>query len=604
MNYWEKINSPSDLKKLSKGELLDYAAAVRQHIIDASLCCGGHLASNLGTVELTIALHYVFDFPTDKLVFDVGHQCYTHKIITGRKKAFENGSLRKNGGISGFPTPAESEYDCFISGHSSNSLSLAAGMAKARQLKGENYNIVALIGDGAFTGGMVYEGLNDIGAAGLPMIIVLNDNKMSIAANVGAVSKYFSSLRLSKRYLRLKANVKKGMSALPLFGEELVEGTSKLKEGVKAVLIGSKMFESLGIKYYGPYDGHNIADMIDIFHAAKCKKKPLIIHLMTNKGRGFARAEHDPEKFHGVSPATGAVACDFGETAGTTLVEMAAADERVTAITAAMPAGTGMYIFAEKYPNRYFDVGIAEQHAVSMAAGMAEEGLKPYFAVYSTFLQRAFDQVLHDVCIRGQNVKFLIDRAGVVGADGVTHQGVFDLSYLTMLPNMTVMTPSCRRELREMMLWSLDFEGPLAIRYPKSCAEEFASALPIEWGKWEWLQKSPGNIFLIAAGSRMVALARRQKEVNVINARFVKPVDEDLLTFIDKKDNVIISLEDNALLGGFNQLISRQLNYARFYALGHPDEFIFNLDANEAMANSGLGDAALKALIDKFKRTP
>ncbi len=597
MSFWEKINGPVDLKKLSIKELSEYSDELRRHIIDTSVSCGGHLASNLGVIELTVALHYVFDCPSDKIVWDVGHQCYAHKIITGRRRFFDENTLRKNGGISGFPSPAESNCDCFVSGHSSTSLSVVSGLIKARKIKNESHNIIAVIGDGAFTGGMVYEALNDIGASGEPAIIILNDNDMSISHNVGAINKYFNSLRLSKRYLRLKSDLKKGVSSVPFFGEELHKGLLKVKDGVKSVLIKEKMFEQFGLKYYGPYDGHSIEDLIDIFNAAKNKSTPIILHLITQKGHGYNEAEHNPEKYHGISPPGNKKTLEFSTVVGDTLKEMAMKDGRVIALTAAMASGTGLERFASAFPDRYFDVGIAEQNAVTLSAAMAKEGLKPYFAVYSTFLQRGFDQVIHDVCIQKLPVTFLLDRSGVVGADGVTHQGIFDLSYLSLIPNMTIIAPKDTDELRQVMLWSTSFSSPLAIRYPKSCKQTFTEA-EISLGKWQVLKSLKSNVYILAAGSRAVEIAMETEGATVINSLFIKPLDVQLLAKLDREDNVLITVEDNVLNGGFGSLVYLAVNRCKVIRLGHNDEFIFNLSIHDSLKNSGLTTENLQKIID------
>lgn len=597
MGFWEQINSPYDLKKLSVKELEIYAQELRRHIIDTSVTCGGHLASNLGAIELTIALHYVFDCPQDKLIFDVGHQCYAHKIITGRREFFDKNLLRKNGGITGFPSPQESEYDSFIAGHSSTSLSVLSGFIKARKLKNENYNVIAVIGDGAFTGGMVYEALNDIGASGEPAIVILNDNDMSISRNVGAVSKYLSSLRLNKRYLKLKSDLEKGLSAIPFFGEEIRNGVHVLKDGLKSVIIERKIFEQFGFKYYGPYDGHNIADLIEIFSAAKEKTSPLVIHLITQKGRGLSEAEHNPEKYHGISPENHKKTYSFSATMGETLVSMANENKKIVAVTAAMASGTGLEAFANAHPERYFDVGIAEQNAVTMCAAMAKEGFKPYFAVYSTFLQRGFDQLLNDVAILDLPVTLLIDRAGVVGSDGVTHQGTFDLSYLTLIPNMTVVAPKDTEELKKIMLWSNDFYSPLAIRYPKDC-ENIYDESEIAYGKWQKLKSGSDKIFVLAAGSRAVNCAMQTQKATVMNCLFVKPLDVEFLKALDDRSVTVITLEDNVLHGGFGSSVKEKLNHAEVISFGYKDRFVTNLSIDGALDDAGLNSGKLQELID------
>jgi len=597
MSYWKNINSPSDLKKLSIKELEKYADELREHIISTSISCGGHLASNLGVIELTIALHYVFDCPIDKIVWDVGHQAYVHKIITGRRQFFDDNLLRKNGGITGFPAPNESNCDSFIAGHSSTSLSVVSGFIKARKLQNKNHNIIAVIGDGSFTGGMVYEALNDIGASGQPAIIILNDNDMSISHNVGAVNKYFNSLRLSKNYMRFKSDVKKGLSGIPIFGDEILSGAQKLKDGLKSIVIKEKMFEQFGFKYYGPYDGHNIEDLVTLFELAKTKNKPVILHLITQKGHGYNEAENNPEKYHGISAPCGKKSYEFSVTMGDTLCELAKIDERVIGVTAAMASGTGMERFEKHFPERYIDVGIAEQNAVTMCAAMAKEGLKPYLAIYSTFLQRGFDQIIHDVCIQNLPVTFLIDRAGVVGADGVTHQGVFDLSYLSLIPNMTIVSPKDVNELKQFMHWSLDYNAPLAIRYPKSCSTLYES-YKIEFAKWQLLKEEKSNIYLLVTGCRAVDEAMKTTNANVVNCMFIKPLDKEFLSSIDNKNNVIITIEDNILHGGFGWAVSNAISNCRVINIGHKDEFIFDLDISSSLVKSNFNQKNIKQIIN------
>lgn len=596
MAYWEKVNSISDLKALSMKELEVYAEEVREHIIDVVQKNGGHLASNLGSVELTLALHYVFDVPHDKIVWDVGHQSYTHKIVTGRRDKFSD--LRKSGGISGFPKPSESECDSFIGGHSSTSLSAALGLARARDLRGENFNVVSVIGDGAMTGGMAYEAINDIGESQEKMIIVLNDNKMSISPNVGAFSNYLARLRLSKPYAKFKHNLKRGVSALPFFGDKLVGMFERTRDNLKSIILSNKLFENFGIKYYGPFDGHNVKNIIDIFNQVKDENRPVLIHLVTNKGNGYDVAETDAERFHGLSPKSENKSFCFAEVVGDKLCELAQKDSRVVAVTAAMKSGTGLEKFFEQFPERSFDVAIAEQHAVTMAAGMAKGGLKPYFAVYSSFLQRGFDQIIHDVCLDNLPVTFLIDRAGVVGADGITHQGIMDLSYLGMIPNMTVLTPKDGDELNEMLEFSLTFNAPLAIRYPKSFTMQYDKVSVAPVTDWETVRKCDSKKYILAVGNRMLDIASRIDNVNIVNARCVKPLDLKWLSKVES-GSTILTMEDNVLAGGFGACVAKYFSEKKdikVVTLGY-DGFVDNMDIQSSLNEAGFCESNIKKLL-------
>lgn len=597
MPYWEKINSTADLEALSVKELNCYADEVRAHIVKTVQKNGGHLASNLGTVELTLALHYVFNTPYDKIVWDVGHQAYTHKIVTGRRDEFER--LRENGGISGFPKPSENENDCFISGHSSTSLSVALGLARARNLIHENYNVISVIGDGAMTGGMSYEAINDIGESNEKLIIILNDNKMSISPNVGAFSNYLARLRLSKPYAKFKHSLKRGVSALPFFGDKLVGAFERTRDNLKSIILSNKLFENFGIKYYGPFDGHNIANLIALLKQVKKENRPILVHLVTNKGKGYSDAQIDPQKFHGLNPFAAIAHHAFADVFSEKICQMAEKDDRVVTVTAAMENGTGLDKFFQRFPNRAFDVAIAEQHAVTMAAGMAKGGLKPYFAVYSTFLQRGFDQIIHDVCIDNLPVTFIIDRAGAVGADGVTHQGIFDLSYLSLIPNMTICAPKDGRELTDMLEFSLSYNGPLAIRYPKSHVGIYSEHTPIEIGKWEVVKTAGNSKYVLAVGSRMLDLVTAL-DLNIINARFVKPLDDEYLESINKSGNVILTMEDNVISGGFGTAVLSKLNEqglkAKLITLGY-DGFVDDMNIESSLNGAGLTTENVKKLL-------
>ena len=602
--YLEKVNSPSDLKKLTLAELEKYAEEVREYIVRVVEKRGGHLASNLGAVELTIAMHYVFDCPKDKFIFDVGHQSYTHKIITGRRDAFV--TLRAEGGLGGFENMKESEYDAFTTGHSSTSLSVGLGMARARDLSGDNYNVVSVIGDGAFTGGMTYEALNDIGASGTRMIIILNDNEMSITRNVGAISSYFGKLRLSRRYKVLKTKFKRGINGVPLIGGVLVRATERIKNAVKKQVMTVRMFEQLGIKYYGAFDGHNIGELVYILNQAKSYNVPVLLHVITRKGSGMYEAEHDPVKYHGVTGEKENI-LKFSDIVSDRLVELGKRDEKVVCVSAAMLPSTGLESFRECFPERCFDVGIAEQHAVAMCAGLAASGYKPYFAVYSTFLQRGLDQLLHDVGINSLPVRFLIDRAGAAGSDGVTHQGLFDLSYLTTIPGFCVMAPRCGKDLAKMIDWSAGVKVPLAIRYPKGYAQSSDDdPEDIVYGKWEVLSHSDNGVYIIAVGPNMIELARGT-DCTLVSARFVKPLDTEFLHSVCGKGNMIITLEENVVRGGFGESVLDELNRmgaeCETVTLGFEDRFCDNRSATAAFDANGLTAARLNRIVSAFTRS-
>jgi 1-deoxy-D-xylulose-5-phosphate synthase len=590
-NMLNIYKEPKDLVKMSISELEELSSDIRAFLIDKVSKTGGHLASNLGVVELTISLYNVFNFEQDKLIWDVGHQAYVHKILTGRKDKFD--TLRKYEGISGFPKKEESPYDMFETGHSSTSVSAALGMARARDLKGEDYNVVAVIGDGALTGGMALEALNDAGYRKTKIIIVLNDNQMSIAKNVGGLSTYLSKLRIDPNYNKLKNEFNSTMEK-SYIGKTVVNSINKLKDSIKQIIVPGMLFEDMGIKYLGPIDGHNIKEMSKVLSMAKNIDGPVIIHSVTQKGKGYDFAEKNPNKFHGVGPFN----CDSGEVCFTTgetyssafgeeIVKLGESDSRIIAITAAMTDGTGLTKFAQKFSERFFDVGIAEQHAVTLAAGMASRGLKPVFAVYSTFLQRAYDQILHDVCIQKLPVIFAIDRAGIVGEDGETHQGVFDLSYLSHMPNMTIMAPKSVDELREMLRWAAKQNYPIAIRYPRGgdlSGSNLAALRDFTKGKWELLCEE-GNTVIIGTG-RMVShavLAREKLKsmgvgVSIVNACFVKPIDTELIEYLVEKDYNIVTLEDNVLQGGLGSMVLQQVNAlnkkVKVQNLGFSDDFI------------------------------
>jgi len=571
----DSISSPDDLKSLRREQLPHLADEVRRRLIETVSKTGGHLAANLGAVELTLALHYVFDSPRDRIIWDVGHQCYTHKLLTGRREAFD--TLRQWGGLSGFPSHRESEHDAFDTGHGSTSISAALGAATARDLCGGDESVIAVIGDGAMTGGMAFEAMNHAGHLKRNLIVVLNDNAMSIAPNVGALAGYLGRLRLDPHYRRAKENFEHLLSRLPL-GLALLEGVDRFKAGLKQLLVPGMLFEELGFTYLGPIDGHNIGQLIDIFQQAREQKGPILIHVVTCKGRGYPPAENDAGRFHGTPAfdiATGEPIADLGgrsHTAvfGDTLVRLAEADPRIVAVTAAMRDGSGLTPFSERFPDRFFDVGMAEQHAVTFAAGLATRGLRPVVAVYSTFLQRAYDQVLHDVCLPRLPVTLAVDRAGIVGDDGPTHQGKFDLSYLRHIPNL----------------------GP-GLNPPESLPEAILR------GQGELLREGD-DVALIAIGSMvwpsLVAadsLERRGIQAAVINARFVRPLDERLLLQVGGAVRRVVTVEENALAGGFGAAVlelyhARSLDDVKVSCLGLPDAFIEQGLRGELLARLGL----------------
>ncbi len=577
---------------MSVAELNDYATFLREKIINITKKNGGHLASNLGAVELTIALHYVFDMPFDKVVWDVGHQTYAHKLITGRSELMEN--LRTDSGASGFPSNKESEYDPFITGHSGTSLSMALGLARARSLNGTNEKIVAVVGDGAFTSGEIYEALNDLGDRPTPMIIVLNDNKMSISPNVGAMSKYFNKLRVNKDFVGLKSDFKTDLNGLPFVGKPLVKALTGVKNKIKQGIVGNKFFEHFGLKYYGPYDGHIISDIISALELAKASDKPVIIHLLTEKGHGFKDAELHPDAYHGISPDGERSEKSMSEVAGSTLCELGAS-ENIAVITAAMTDGLKFNEFAKRFPNRFFDVAIAEQHAVSFCAGLAKGGVRPFFGVYSTFLQRGFDQVLHDVCLNDLPVTFLIDRAGAVGADGITHQGIFDLSYLSLIPNLIIASPKDGAELKELIKFSLKVNHPMAIRYAKSYDSEFLAHDEVKLGKWEVFTCGDFPVTVLAVG-RTNEIAVKIKNANIVNARFIKPLDFELL---DTLHGTVITLEDNILHGGFGEAVKNYLyGKCKVITVGHKNEFCDIRNIKKTFIDSGLTCENIQKMVN------
>lgn len=563
----EKIKKENDIKELSEEELKILASEIREFLIEKISVTGGHLASNLGVVELTMALHLSLDLPRDKIIWDVGHQSYTHKLLTGRRDGFDE--LRKYGGMSGFPKRKESDCDCFDTGHSSTSISAGLGYASARELTGEDYTVVSVIGDGALTGGMAFEALNNAARLKSNFIIVLNDNKMSISENVGGISSYLSGFRTADAYLDLKVGVLNSLNRIPVYGDKVVDKIRRTKSGIKQLLIPGMLFEEMGIIYLGPIDGSDIKGITKLLREASKIEGPVMIHVMTHKGAGYLPAERHPARFHGTEPfdiETGLpkkqrVKANYTDIFSTVMRKMGDRDEKVVAITAAMADGTGLKRFRNMFPERFFDVGIAEEHAVTFAAGLAAAGLKPVFAVYSSFLQRAYDQMLHDVCIQNLPVVFAIDRAGLVGSDGETHQGIFDLSYLSSIPNMTIMAPKNKWELSDMVKYAVGFDAPIAVRYPRGEAYDGLKEYrqPIAYGKSEWIYKE-SDIALFAIGSMVKTAEEVRNELkdngyscSLINARFAKPLDEEVLREIVKRHSVIVTMEENVINGGVGE---------------------------------------------------
>ncbi len=585
------IKEENDIKKIPENDWPVLAEEIRKFLIEKISVTGGHLGSNLGAIELTMALHLSLSLPEDKIVWDVGHQSYTHKLLTGRRDGFD--TLRKYGGMAGFPKRRESDCDCFNTGHSSTSISAGLGLVKARDLRGEDHTVVSVIGDGSLTGGMAYEALNNASKLETNFIIVLNDNNMSISENVGGVNRYLNSIRTADGYLDLKESIFQKVMNMPK-GENIVKSIRRAKSSFKSLVIPGMFFEDMGITYLGPVDGHNVKAMMETIADAKRIKGPVLVHVNTKKGKGYAPAERHPARFHGAEPfdiSTGLpsnphIKANYTDVFSTVMVKLGERNKNVVAITAAMPDGTGLKRFRNAYPDRFFDVGIAEEHAVTFAAGLAAGGLHPVVAIYSSFLQRAYDQVLHDVCIQNLPVVFAIDRAGVVGSDGETHQGIFDLSFLSSIPNMHIMAPKNKWELSDMMKYAVSFDGPIALRYPRGEAydglEEFRA--PIEYGKAEMLIEESG-IALVAVGSMVkTAVAVRDMLKNdgisctLVNARFVKPIDEEMLTRLSVNHKLIVTLEENVLSGGFGEkvrdFIDREGSDVFVETVAIPDDYV------------------------------
>ncbi len=580
----EKIESPDDLKKLNTDELTVLCREIREFLIDSVSETGGHLASNLGIVELTVALHTVFDVPKDKIIFDVGHQSYVHKILTGRKEGFK--TLRQFGGMSGFPKKSESECDVFNTGHSSTSISAALGIARARDLDVDDYNVISVFGDGALTGGMMYEAMNDAGHSKTPLILVLNDNAMSISKNVGAIPKHLRKLRMSPTYFRSKHVVEGFLKHIPLVGKHIVNLIKHIKRNFRRLVIPTTIFDDMGFRYMGPVDGHDIKALINCFEYARSEKRPVLIHVQTKKGRGYVHAENNPQKFHGISAfnketgETQKKGETYSERFGKTLINLAENNKKVVAITGAMPNGTGLDNFQKKFRNRFFDVGIAEQHGTTMAAGLASAGYVPVIPLYSSFLQRAYDQTLHDVCLQNLHVVFPIDRAGIVGADGETHQGVYDISYLSHMPNMTILSPATLDQLETMLHFAVNnFNAPIAIRYPRGGTEAEDISSDFTLGKAQ-LIKSGSDVTVIASG-RMVKRAQESaaltnKSIEIIAIPTIKPLDEEAIISSAIKTGKVITIEDNVKTGGLGSMIGTLLKEkqidCKFRIFAFPDK--------------------------------
>lgn len=615
----DQINGPEDVKRLDDAQVKELAEEIRQFLIEKISHTGGHLASNLGVVELTIALYRAFDLPRDKVIWDVGHQSYTHKILSGRKENFDG--LRQYGGLSGFPKRKESPFDAFDTGHSSTSISAGLGMAQGRDVLGEDYAVVSVIGDGALTGGMAYEALNNAARIKKNFIIILNDNFMSISENVGGMSKYLSNLRVDEGYNSFKRNVAGTLSRIPGIGDDLVDTLLRTKNSIKQLLIPGMLFENMGVTYLGPVDGHDVKGLVRIFKEARKMNHAVLIHVRTVKGKGYRPAEKNPAAFHGVEPfdiETGKplahkVYPSYTDIFSKEICRLAEEHPKIVAVTAAMPDGTGLKRFSRTFPDRFFDVGIAEEHAVTSAAGMAAAGLKPVVVVYSSFLQRAYDQILHDVCIQNLPVLFCVDRAGLVGSDGETHQGIFDLTFLSSIPNMSVMAPKNLWELRSMLQFAVDYDGPMAIRYPRGQAyrglKEFLA--PIEYKRSEILFEEE-EIALLAVGSMVstaehirIKLKTMGRPCTLINGRFIKPVDTDVVDRLVKNHRILVTLEENVLRGGYGEQITDyvQKHYPQIKVvnIALPDAYVEH--GNVSMLRNDLGidsDSIMKKLKREF----
>lgn len=622
MAVLDRINNVNDIKQLSMSEVYMLAGEIRQFLVQHISETGGHLASNLGAVELTLALHMICDLPKDKIVWDVGHQSYTHKILTGRKEKFD--TLRQFGGMSGFPKRSESDCDCFNTGHSSTSVSAGLGLAEARDILGEDYKVISVIGDGAFTGGMAYEALNNASHLKSNFIIVLNDNKMSISENVGGFATHMASMRTAEAYQEFKSGVHSALNKMP-YGERATRRIQRTKNSLKQLLVPGMIFENMGVTYLGPIDGHNIEDMVGLLREAARVNGPVVVHVITEKGKGYLPASQHPDRFHGTAPfdiETGELKkpkdkANYTDVVSSVLKKIGEKDEKVVAITAAMADGTGLKRFRTAFPERFFDVGIAEAHAVTFAAGLACAGLKPVVAVYSSFLQRAYDQIIHDVCLQNLPVTFCVDRAGLVGADGETHQGIFDLSFLSDIPNMTVMAPKNKWELAAMLRYAVNFDGPIALRYPRGQAYEGLREYrkKIEYGRSEILFEEQ-EIALFAVGNMVETAVEVREELkrqgfscSLVNARFVKPLDEKLLLEMAQKHTLLVTLEENICRGGYGESVLSFLNkqgklqYLQVLNLGIQDQFVEHGSIGQLREAIGLDvESIVKAIVKTLKK--
>ncbi len=608
----EKVNIPSDIKGFSIDELNVLARDIRQVILDTVMENGGHLASSLGAVETIIAMHYCFNAPHDKFVFDVGHQCYAHKLLTGRVEEFA--TLRKKDGMAGFPKKEESEYDVVNTGHASTSLSIACGLSRALANASSDAIAVSLIGDGALTGGLAFEALNDSVTVNKKQIIILNDNSMSISANVGSTAKYLLKLHTSNTYNNFKSKAYGIVKGVKIDGvAKSMKFLYKAKNSIKYFLQGGMPFEQFGLRYYGPLDGHNLSELIFAFNAAYEDNESCILHIVTKKGYGFLEAEENPAKFHGYSPSKKSSAQTFSSAFGESMKYIASKNEKIFAVTAAMREGTGLECYAEMFPERFSDVGIAEGHAATMSAGLALCGYKPYFAVYSSFLQRAYDSVIHDVCMQDLPVTFCIDRAGIVPDDGETHQGIYDLNFLRLVPNIAVLCPKNTAELDAMIKWSIDYMHPLAIRYPKGSNNVTSKVKPIVLGEWDVICEAESNLIILATGAKMVEvggdivdiLAKKHIKATFVNARFVKPMDEKYLLTLSGK--TVVTLEDNVLAGGFGSSVLEFFNRVEMNVnvacFGINDEMLTHATVNELLVMTGLDAETLANKIEaKYKK--
>ena len=610
----DNINKVNDIKKIAPEDYPALAEEIRQFLIEKISKTGGHLGSNLGAVELTMALHLSFNLPEDKIIWDVGHQSYTHKLLTGRREGFEN--LRKYGGMSGFPKRKESDCDCFDTGHSSTSISAGLGLVKARDIQGQKHSVISVIGDGSLTGGMAYEALNNAAKLETNFIIVINDNNMSISENVGGISKYLNNIRTADTYLDIKEGVYNTLKEMPK-GNKVVEGIRKAKSSFKQLVVPGMFFEDMGITYLGPVDGHNISAMLRMFQEAKRVRNTVIVHVITQKGKGFEPAERHPARFHGAEPfdiETGLptkprTTANYTDIFSTVMCKLGARDEKVVAITAAMPDGTGLKRFRNMYPDRFFDVGIAEEHAFTFAAGLAAGGLKPVVAIYSSFLQRAYDQIIHDVCIQNLPVVFAIDRAGLVGSDGETHQGIFDLSYLSSIPGMHVMAPKNKWEISDMLKFALSLNAPVALRYPRG--EAYAGLqeyrMPIELGKAEAIYLE-NEICLMAVGSMVKTAVEVRKRLHeegfscsVINARFVKPIDENAVEYAARHHRLLVTMEENVASGGFGEKVREYFDGlttdCKLINIAIPDEYVEHGNVDLLKKEIGIDDESITNVI-------